>query len=222
MLSKIRCIINEINAIINPMTELEFIHKCSQGDNLAWDNFIKKYSPLIYNYINSVLGQKKTKVFTRENINDVFQEIFISLTKDNFRKLKTFAAKNGCSLASWLRLVTINYCIDYLRKFKPTVSLDENIDNELTIKDIVIDEAISIASQLNKEDQINHLKQCIEELETNDQFFLEFHINRGINLEIMKRIFKVSRGAIDMRKSRIMARLKNCFKTKGLILESYD
>ncbi len=203
------------------MTELEFIHKCSQGDNLAWANFIKKYSPLIYNYINSVLDQKKTKVFTRENINDVFQEIFISLTKDNFSKLKTFAAKNGCSLASWLRQVTINYCFDYLRKFKPTVSLDENIDNELTIKDIVIDESISIASQLNKEDHINHLKQCIEELETDDKFFLEFHINRGINLKIMKGIFKVSRGAIDMRKSRIISRLRNCFKTKGLILERY-
>lgn len=202
------------------MCDLELVHKCSQRDKTAWDAFIKKYSSLIYSYINSILEQKKTKLFTQENINDVFQEIFVSLTKDDFRKLKTFTAKNGCSLASWLRQVTINYCVDYLRKSKSIVSLDEIIDDELTVKDIITDKAISIASKINKEDHIIHLKQCIEELDIDDKFFLEFYINQGVQLEAMKDIFKVSRGAIDMRKSRIIYRLKNCFETKGLILEN--
>lgn len=201
------------------MTDLELAYRCSQRDKVAWEAFIKKYSPLIYNYINSMLEQKKNELFTQENINDVFQEIFVSLTKDNFKKLKTFASKNGCSLASWLRQVTINYCVDYLRKSKLTVSLDENIDDGVTVKDIIIDETISITSKLNKEDLIIHLKQCVEELDTNDKFFLEFHFNRGIPLAALKSIFRVSRGAIDMRKSRIIDRLKNCFETKGLIFE---
>jgi len=203
------------------MTDLELIHKCSQRDKVAWNAFIKKYSSLIYNYINSMLEQKKNELFTQENINDVFQEIFVSLTKDDFKKLKTFTAKNGCSLASWLRQVTINYCVDYLRKSKSTVSLDESIDEELSVKDIIIDEAVPITAKLNKEDHLNHLKQCVEELDVNDKFFLEFHINQGISLELMKDMFKVSRGAIDMRKSRIVNRLKDCFKNKGLILEKY-
>ncbi len=201
------------------MTDLELAYKCSQRDKFAWDAFIKKYSPLIYNYINSMLEQKKNELFTKENINDVFQEIFVSLTKDDFKKLKTFTSKNGCSLASWLRQVTINYCVDYLRKSKSTISLDENLDDEITFKDIIIDETISIASKLNKEDLIIHLTQCVEELDIDDKFFLEFHINQGIQLEALKSMFKISRGAIDMRKSRIINRLKNCFKTKGLILE---
>ncbi len=220
LITKFKFISTKINAIIHNMSDLELVYKCSQRDKFAWDAFIKKYSPLIYNYINSILEQK-TYLFSQENVNDVFQEIFVSLTKDNFRKLKTFTAKNGCSLASWLRQVTVNYCVDYLRKFKSTVSLDENIGDELTVKDIIMDETISIASKLNKEDQIIHLKQCVEELDTDDKFFLEFHINQGIRLEIMKDMFRVSRGAIDMRKLRIINRLKDCFKTKGLILEKY-
>ncbi len=203
------------------MTDLELIQKCSQRDKVAWDTFIKKYSSLIYNYINSMLEQKKNEFFTQENINDIFQEIFVSLTKDDFKKLKTFTAKNGCSLASWLRQVTINYCIDYLRKSKPTISLDDSIDGELKVKDIIIDDAAPITSKLNKEELILQLKKCVEELDLDDKFFLEFHINKGLALEAMKAVLKVSRGAIDMRKSRIINRLKTCFETKGLILEKY-
>lgn len=201
------------------MNDLELIHLCSQRDKSAWKEFIKKYSPLIYNYINSMLKQKKNELFTQENINDIFQDIFIALTKDDFKKLKTFTAKNGCSLASWLRQVTVNYCVDYLRRAKSAISLDENIDEEITVKDILIDESKSILNKLNMEDLLVHLKQCMEGLDIDDKFFLEFHINQDIPLETMKSIFNVSRGAIDMRKSRIINRLKNCFQTKGLILE---
>lgn len=106
-----------------------------------------------------------------------------------------------------------------MRKFRPAVSLDEETDEGLCIKDQITDTSISVRDKLNLEEKIIHLKECIEKLDTDDKYFLEFHINRGLNLEIMKDMFKVSRAAIDMRKSRIIERLRECFKGKGFALD---
>ena len=96
------------------MDDLEFVHRCASGDKQSWDEFVDRYSRLIYSYILSILNIK-SRILPQDNINDIFQEIIYSLIKDNFKKLKSFKARNACSLASWLRQVTINCTIDYLR-----------------------------------------------------------------------------------------------------------
>ena len=100
------------------MTDLEFVQRCASGDKAACDEFVEKYSRLIYKYINSVLKQYNPGLATEENTDDIFQEIIVVLSRDNFKKLKTFKAKNGCSLASWLRQVTVNSLGIRLDSFK--------------------------------------------------------------------------------------------------------
>jgi len=200
------------------MHDLEFIQRCAKGEKLAWDEFVGKYSRLIYNYIYSVL---KTKGLTipQENINDLFQEIFLSLINDNCRKLKSFKARNGCSLASWLRQITINYTIDYLRKLKPLVSIDEENEDDFSLKDILSDDSASVTDTLSQKEKLESLKECIARLETEDKYFLELHFNRNLRLEELKESFKISRPAIDMRKSRIIKALRECFRNKGFRLD---
>lgn len=200
------------------MTDLEFVLSCVRGDKLAWEEFVDKYARLIFNYINSVLRSKNINLFKEENANDIFQEIFVLLRKDNFRKLRSFKAKNECSLASWLRQVTINYTIDYVRNLKPAISLEEYSADESCLKDRIAD-SLPLASDyfFNKE-KLKHLTDCIKKMSNDDKYFLELFINRGLSLEKMKGILKVSRPAVDMRKSRIIDRLKECFKSKGFII----
>ena len=201
------------------MDDLEFLQRCVKGERQSWDKFVDKYSRLIYNYIHSVLKAKGVSKFSQDNIEDLFQEILLSLVQDNFKKLKSFKGRNGCSLASWLRQVVINYTIDYMRKSKPTVSLDEETDDEFSLKDILADDSASITDSLTQEERLTHLKGCIQELDNDDKYFLELHINRGLALGELKDYFKLSRGAIDMRKKRIIERLKGCFRSKGFALD---
>jgi len=191
-----------------------FVQRCVKGDKRAWDEFVAKYSSLIYNYIHSVF-RVKGHTFTQENIQDIFQEIFLSLVKDNFRKLSSFKAKNGCSLASWLRQVTVNTAIDYIRKLKPDISIDEEIDDNFSLLEILSSDSPSAADTLSDDEKLNSLKDCIDKLAIDDKYFLELHIRRNLSLEELKAHLKISRGAIDMRKSRIVERLKECFKGKG-------
>ncbi len=196
------------------MDDLGFVQSCVKGDKQSWDTFVEKYSRLIYTYIRSILKLKGLSV-SQENIDDLFQEIFLALVKDDFKKLKTFKAKNGCSLASWLRQVTVNFTIDYIRKLKPVTSLEEQDQEGLSLKEILPDTSPLPGEMLMQKERFSQLKDCIEELDTEDKYFLELYIHRGFTLAELEGVLRISRAAVDMRKYNIVARLKECFKHKG-------
>jgi RNA polymerase sigma-70 factor (ECF subfamily) len=200
------------------MDDLEFVQSCVKGDSSSWNEFLSRYSRLIYNYIHSVI-KSKGYPYSPEEIQDIFQELFASLIQDNYKKLRSFKAKNGCSLASWLRQVTINFTLDYTRKAKPVLSLDAEINEESSLQDILADGSEPIPDKLSLEEKLNSLKDCISKLNSDDKYFLELHINQGVKLEALIGTLKMSRGAIDMQKARITERLRECFKNKGFMLD---
>lgn len=197
------------------MDDLEFVSKCVSGDNAKWEEFVNKYSNLIYNYIHTILQYESTDSVIDSNKDDIFQEIFLSLTKDNFRKLRSYKAINSCSLASWLRQITINYTLTYVRKLKPQVSLDIENAAGIAIKELIIDESVCVIGELSFEEKLGQLRKCVEVLNIDDRFFLKLYLDWQVSLDVIKSLLKVSRGAIDMRKSRIITKLRDCFRSKG-------
>jgi RNA polymerase sigma-70 factor (ECF subfamily) len=200
------------------MDDLKFVQACVKGDKQSWNEFLSRYSRLIYNYIYSVLVVKGHSLALGQ-VEDIFQEIFYSLIKDNYRKLSTYQGRNGCSLASWLRQVTINFTIDYLRKFKPELSIDAEIEPGLSFKDVLKDLSIDALEFLNNQDKRKTLQDCVGLLESGEQYFMELFLNQGLNLEQIREYYKINRGAVDMRKSRIFQKLQDCFKRKGFKLD---
>jgi RNA polymerase sigma-70 factor (ECF subfamily) len=198
------------------MNDLEFLQSCLRGDKQSWAEFILRYSRLIYNYIYSVLSVKGRSIST-EQVEDIFQEIFHALIKNNYRKLSTYQGKNGCSLASWLRQVTINFTIDYLRTLKPVLSLDAEDEDGFTLGDTLKDLSAGAIEFLNHQDRRKTLQECISLLESDERYFLELFLNQGLTLEEIKGHLKINRGAVDMRKGRILQKLQDCFKKKGFL-----
>lgn len=193
------------------MNDFDFINKCTSGDKQAWEQFVDKYSSLIYSYIYSTL-RRKGRQDSIETADDLCQSVFSLLIKDNFKRLRQFKAKNGASLASWLRMVTINHTLDYLRRNKQIISFGlEEID--LDSQDLGAYHAL-----LNKE-KLEVLSRCIEQLSIDDKYIVDMHVYRDIDLGNLKSMLQISRSAVDMRKSRIIKRLKDCFRRKGVIFE---
>jgi len=199
------------------MDDLEFVRRCIERDAAAWDEFLHKYSKLIYSYIHSVL-RLKAKAIPADTIDDLYQELITSLIKDNCKKLSSFKAKNGCSLASWLRIVTVNFMIDFTRRSKPLVSLDEDLEAGGSLKDILGDDShIKLENEIAGAEKQKQLFECIEELTVDDKYFLELYLHRGMPLERLSCVLRISKPAADMRKSRIIERLRSCFEKKGFI-----
>jgi len=202
------------------MDDLEFVRGCLKGDKQFWNEFLSRYSRLIYNYIYSVLSVKGRQ-FSGDQVDDIFQEFFHALIKDNYKKLSSYQARNGCSLASWLRQVTVNFTIDYLRRLKPVISLDAESEEGFSLKDILVGLTPEVGDFLNDEDRRKTLYKCIDLLDSGEQYFMELFLGQELNLEQIKEHLNLSRGAVDMRKSRIFQKLQECFKTKGFGLDFF-
>ncbi len=200
------------------MSDLEFAQSCVKGDKQSWIEFLSRYSHLIYNYIYSVLTVKGRN-FSVDQVEDIYQELFHALVKDNYKKLASYRGKNNCSLASWLRQVTINFTIDYLRRLKPTVSLDAENEDGFSFKDTLATLSAGAAEFLNDQDRRKTLQECINLLDTDEQYFMELFLSQGLTLELIKKHLKLNRGAVDMRKRRVFAKLRDCFKSKGFGLD---
>lgn len=205
--------------IISDMNDTELLQRCLRADKEAWNQFVDTYSRLVYNYIYCTFKIKGTNLPEQDRVSDIFQEIFLSLVKDNFRKLRSFRGRNGCSLASWLRQVVINATLDYMRRER-LIDFARELDGEDSdsLSDILTNEFSSADSKAEVKEKFSGLTDCIQGLDTDEKYFLELHISMGLSLEELREHLKITRGAIDMRKARIVNRLKDCFRNKGLLV----
>jgi RNA polymerase sigma factor (sigma-70 family) len=195
------------------MDEATLLDACIDGNRKSRSEFLEKYSRLIYSYIRRIVDIKGNQ-HARSHLDDIFHDLFCSLFADDAKKLRSFQSRNGCTFASWLRQVTINFTIDYLRSLRVTLSLDSPGENQ-NFAEVLRDTARSAADSVMDQERLQKLRECVEKLDTYARYFLEMHINQGICLDELREHLKMSRGAIDMFKSRLMERLRDCFKTQG-------
>ncbi|MCX7927002.1 MAG: sigma-70 family RNA polymerase sigma factor [Candidatus Omnitrophica bacterium] len=198
------------------MDDKELINRCIRLDKEAQQIFIEKYCRLIYSIICNFFRNHGLSVSV-QTIEDLYQEVITCLIDNNFKKLSSFKGKNGASLASWLRQVVVNRCIDYLRKLRPQVlSLDEPINEDgFSLSSILSLNSLSVSELANENEKMADLADCIERLSVDEKFFLEMHLNQGMSLNQIKDFYNISRAAVDMRKARIVERLRDCFRKKG-------
>ena len=198
-------------------TDLEFAQRCANGDRQAWDEFLVTYSRLLYSCIFSA-ARTAGKRLSPDEHEDIFQGLFLSLIDDNSRKLKTYRGINGCTLASWLRQVAINFTLSRMEKRETVVSLEEENHLGLSLRELIPDYGRAVHDISSEKEHIGRLGECIERLESDDRYFIELNLNFGLNLEEIREHLKITRGAVDMRKARIVERLRDCFKGKGVIV----
>jgi len=198
------------------MEDLKFVRRCLGKERRAWDEFIQRFSGLIYSYILGVFRSRTSYHFKANNIEDAFQDFFIYIRKNNCKKLRTFQGRNGCTLASWLRQVVINFSLDYIRGFRVNLSLDQAYNGKGSIKDTIFDQSVSIRDEMIKHERITRLKRCIQALNREERLFLELHLNKGVAVDKIAKLLRVSRGALDMRKSRIIEVLRRRLKEMNL------
>jgi RNA polymerase sigma factor (sigma-70 family) len=196
------------------MEDATLLCGCIEGNRQSRSEFLDKYSRLIYSYIRRVVALK-AQPCASDHINDIFQELFCSLFAEDAKKLKSFQARNGCSFATWLRQVTVNFTIDYLRALRVDMPVDAERGIPAQARELPGTTVPSAAEGAIAQELLQKLRECVELLDTDSRFFLEMHLNRGVRLVDLSGLLNVSRGSVDMFKSRLLARLRECFKTKG-------
>lgn len=94
---------------------MEFdLQPCLRGEKKAWDAFVENHSPMIYASIKRTFSGSTSNI-PGKTYEDIAQEVFVRLVRDDYRLLRQFDPKRS-SLSTWLALVARSVCIDHLRK----------------------------------------------------------------------------------------------------------
>lgn len=100
----------------------------TRGDKPAWTAFVRRYAGLI---LAAVRGVARTP----GDVDDLVQEVFTRLCKDDYRLIKSYdPARAG--ITTWLTIVARSTARDVLRRHQPQVTpLDSVPEAQLAVED---------------------------------------------------------------------------------------
>jgi RNA polymerase sigma factor (sigma-70 family) len=81
------------------------------GDSAAWESFVRRYGGLIVAAVRGVAALPG-------DIEDLTQEVFVRLCKDDFRLLRTYDPARA-AISTWLTIVARSTARDALRRRRP-------------------------------------------------------------------------------------------------------
>lgn len=102
--------------------EIELIKSVQAGSELAFSRLFNRYKPFVDNLLYTYL---KDKDEARDMTNIVFLRVHEKISK--FTNYNTFGG--------WLRILTKNVAIDYLRTIKNNYSLQDNVSKSILDED---------------------------------------------------------------------------------------
>ena len=186
------------------MTEKEktLLTGCLNREKTAWDAFVLQYSALVYHTIRKTFSLYHTEPRT-DLVEDLYQDVFLTVLKDDFKKLRQFRGDRGCSLASWLRVVAARLTIDFLRQQRPpTVEVTDSLPSARP----------DPPNSLIDNEQGAQLSEALEGLPPRDRLFVDLCFRQSLPSEEIASIFRVSVSAAYTKKSRILAKLRETLR----------
>ncbi len=200
----------------DPSKEMRLLSECVSGNKEAWDTFVTNYSKPIYFSINKTLKLHNHSL-PQDDVDDLFNSVFVSLLDNNYKKLRQFEGREGCTLSSWVRLITINITIDFLRGQKQHIPIDDDSDDKQPLAERLPDRNTSFEEHLDQAETTRALREAIEELPESDRLFMDLFYEKELPPEEIATIMNVSVNTVYSRKNRVREKLQKILIDKGAI-----
>lgn len=173
--------------------------KAKQGDTTAFEKLIISHERNVYNIAYRMFNNE-------EDAKDISQEVFMKVYK-NLNKFD-----ENSKFSTWLHRITVNTCIDELRKRKgkETNSIDESMSvDEGNIKKQYADTTSSPEQILIAKEDINNLKKFIYSLSENHKTLIILRDIQGLSYSEIAEITNNSLGTVKSRLARARIQLRN-------------
>jgi RNA polymerase sigma factor (sigma-70 family) len=183
------------------------LKKCISGDKKAQEEFVRHFSDPIYKWIQFTLKARQMP-FDRQDLEDLHNTVFVQLFEKRCKKLRQYRGKNGCSVFSWIRLITIRIVIDYIRSTsRDAIARSDAIDILQNIPDLSEGEADRL-NLMEKAEQARLVRKAMRVLPARDRLFLKLHCLQGLPIARVAGILKITVNNAYSRKHRAIQRLK--------------
>jgi RNA polymerase sigma factor (sigma-70 family) len=197
-------------------SDRELLKACIEGDPGARDLFVERFSKLIYSSVHETLRMYSAD-FLREDIEDIHNNIFLSLFKDNSKKLRQFRGDNKCSVASWLRIIAINMSRNAIIRNRTFVSLDNSAEEGKAYIDALSGQDASVLDQLIDSEQIRLLNGSMDTLKADDRLIMKYYYKEELPPDEIAQIMNIAVNTVYSKISRIKKRLRRILESRNLL-----
>ena len=181
--------------------------KCFAGDREAGEALVRRFSNLVYQAVQHTFIVKHVR-YTKEDLHDLHNIVFLRLFEEGGKKLRQYQGKNGCSLATWIRLIAVRTVLDHLRK--------KGVDS-IAFRDalIALDEVYGLKEDechgmalLEMAEKERLLREGIQNLSPRDRLFMKLHFDQGLPVAEVAAAMQVSVENVYIIKHRAIQRLR--------------
>jgi len=152
-------------------TDHKLIIRCREGEEEACRLLLSRYEAYVYRLCYKISG-------SREDALDFTQEALVKILTglDNFQL--------GRPLKPWLRQVTVNVCLNCLKRRAPqTVSLDQPVADGVVLGDTLSGSADDPADAAEWQDTREVIQQAVSRLPPQQRLVLVMRHQEGLSYE---------------------------------------
>ena len=199
--------------------DFTLLRGCVFNHREARTEFFSRYNGFIHTVVRATVHRYCRKV-DPTIIEDLVQDVFVALLGGNCRRLRMFEGKNGCPLRAWIRVISMRTTVSKMRKWKNHLSLNATVNDKMPLERVLVDDSLhpeTFAASQEKQVQVRILMSLLDELSDADKALFEMiYVEEASVPEITARL-NVRRGALYMRKNRVIERLRNRAMKRGAI-----
>lgn len=190
----------------NDLSDTEIITACLTDTGAAgWENFVRVYSKLIWSCIHRTF-RASSFWYSAEDVEDVYSTIFLSLIDKNGKKLRQFQNRNACRLSTWLTVVAVRQCIDYMRRQRR--GRMQSFDEDPVFFESLADERSNIEVSLTEHQQHESVKKALASLPLKDREIFDLLYTQNLSPEAVARKLGISVASFYTRKHRLIEKIK--------------
>jgi len=204
----------------SPSSE-ELIKNCIKKDKRAWDIFVERYSKVVFWAIRDRLKRFGYN-FDEGDIEDIHQDVFISLWSDN----KLAQVKDRSRVAGWLAMVAGNAAIDYFKKMKRqsppnSLSLYEEIyksgdGGDKTLEDVLPSQDAGPGKRAHLNDIFELVDSAINSLKPKEKIVVKLNLLHGMRHRDIAEALKMPVNTVSTTIARAKEDLKVKLRRKGI------
>ena len=188
----------------------QLLRNCWAKKRGAWEEFVSQYSRLIYYSIQRTCRLKSYPV-TPEELEDLFNEVFVLILKDDCKKLRQYRGDRGCSVATWLRTITGRHVLDHIRRSgRAYLRVDFEAEAEAGAGESSLAPASGVMSPeeaLLAREQEEVVAQAVSELSGEDRRFIELYYLQELSPEEVARSLRVTVSTVYSRVNRLKSKI---------------
>jgi len=178
--------------------DFELLAKFKKGDQQAFELLVRKYKMTVYNTIYSIMGNA-------QEADDIAQEVFLKV----YTKADSF--KGESSFSTWLYRITVNRCVDELRRRKNKIISYEtefNQEEKLKLKDVLASRENDITEKLRRKELQDIIQKAMNSLPEKYRIILTLKEIEGLSYKEISQIMKISLAKVKIWLFRARQKLK--------------